>query len=106
MFNTCTLIMNTSGNSLIYIQKPNSDVWYTRGHLGKNPLSTFLSDLCNKVGTSKIYTNHCSRVSNTNIVTNTGQFTDKEIMENTGHKSAENLQRYRRVKHDKKMEMF
>ena len=27
----------------------NSEVWYTRGHIRKNPLSTFVSDLCSRL---------------------------------------------------------
>ena len=48
----------------------NSEIWYTRGHLGKTPLDHFVAEICQKVSTSKPYTNHCMRVSTTNMVTN------------------------------------
>lgn len=44
----------------------------------------------------KHYTNHSMRVSNASILTRSGLFTDKEIMEITGHKSVQNLTIYQK----------
>ena len=89
----------------LHAKYPNSPIWYTCGHLGKGPLGSFISELCAKVGTSKHCTNHCVRVSTTNVITCTGLFNDKEVMEMMGHKSSESLQLYRCVCPEKKMEM-
>ena len=82
-----------------------SDVWYTYSYLGKTPLSSIVSEICQKVGTSKHYTNHCIRVSTTNIITKSGKFSDKEVMDFTGYKSVQSLQTYCCVSKETKMEM-
>ena len=83
----------------------NSDVWYNHSHLGKTPLGSFVSEICQKVGTSKHYTNHCIRVSTTNIITKSGKFNEKEVMDFTGHKSVQLLQTYCFVSKETKMEI-
>ena len=93
-----------SGKNLIP-KNHNSEIWYTRGHLGKIPLGQFISELSTSVGTSKHYTKHCVRVSTTNIVTNTGLFNDKEVMDFTGHKSNQSLQIHMCMTKEKKMQM-
>ena len=84
--------------------KDDCEVWYTK-HLGKNPLGSFVAKLCEKIGTSKHYTNHCVRVSSTSTVTQCGKFKDKEIMDLTSHKSVQSLTIYQRVWPEKKLQM-
>ena len=83
---------------------PNSPVWYTKGHLGKNTLGQFMTQLSTDVGLSKIYTNHCIRVTGTSILSRCN-YNDKEVMSITGHKSVQSLTVYQCVKDKKKMEM-
>ena len=55
----------------------NSDVWYTKGHLGKMPLGQFVPEIClKKVGTSKQNTNHC-----VSVIMDSGKFNDTKVME-------------------------
>ena len=76
---------------------PTSNIWYTKGHLGKTLLGNFITDLCEKVGKMKRYTNHCLRVCSTNIVTKSVKFNTKEVMDFAGHKSVQSLTIYQRV---------
>ena len=88
--------MTTSGKQKISSQKIMIQKYATqRVVLGKNPLETFVSNLCKKVSTSKHYTNHCVCVSNASILIRSGLFTDKEIMEMMGHKSVQSLTIYK-----------
>ena len=72
--------------------------------LGKNPLATFVSDICKKGGTSKIYTNHCLRVTNASIL-QMCNYSNKEIMEITRHKSVQSLTIYQRVRPENMINM-
>ena len=83
---------------------PNSPVWYTKQHLGKNILGSFMSQLSKDAALSKIYTNHCIRVTGTSILSRC-RYHDKEVMSITGNKSVQSLTVYQRVQDKKKMEM-
>ena len=72
---------------------------------GKLLLAPLCQKYVKKVGTLKHYTNHCVRVSTTNVITKSGKFNDKEVMNFTGHKSVQSLQTYCRVSKQTKMEM-
>ena len=85
-------------------KNPNSPVWFTKGHLGRNTLGQFMTELSKDVGLSKIYTNHCIRVTGTSILSRC-RYNDKEVMSITGHKSVQSLTVYQRVQDKKKMEM-
>ena len=56
-----------------------------QGPLSKTPLGQFVYEIATKFGTLKHYTNHGVTVS-TNIITNSGKFNDKDVMDFTGHK--------------------
>ena len=43
--------------------------WYSKSSVGKNPHSTFMQDLSQEVGLSRIYTNHSIRVTGTTNLT-------------------------------------
>ena len=81
-----------------------SQVFYTIGHLGKNTLGTFMSELSKTVGLSKIYTNHCIRVTGASILSRC-KFNNKEVMSMTGHKSVQSLTIYQRVQEKTKIKM-
>ena len=79
-------------------------VWYTSHALGHNPLDTFLSVLSDECDLSQHYANHCIRVSGiTNFKRN--NFSDRQVMAISGHKSLQSLALYTRVHDDKKMMM-
>ena len=79
-------------------------VWYTKGHLGKNSLRPFMKDISTKCDLSKQYTNHCIRVTGATILTRSN-FSAKEIMSVTGHKSVQSLTIYQHVKEPQKIQM-
>ena len=72
--------------------------------VGKNPHSTFMSDLSELLNLSKRYTNHSIRVTGTTNLTR-AHYTARQIMSVTGHKSIQSLSIYQRVKEDEKMMM-
>ena len=69
------------------------------------PLGNFLADICERIGTSKRYTNHCIRVSSTSAVTRTGKYSNCEVMDLSGHKSVQSLTIYQHIQLKRKMEM-
>ena len=52
------------------INPQDPDVWYSKKHFGKNPLSTFMPDLSKKAELSQIYTNHSIRSTGITVLTN------------------------------------
>ena len=74
------------------------------GHIGKNPLGSFMSNVSNKCGLSKVYTNHSIRVTAATVLTRM-KFSPSEIMSVTGHKSVQSLSIYQKTKVDQKIEM-
>ena len=82
--------------------RPN--IWYSKRHFGKNPLSTFMSDLSQKCNLSKNYTNHSIRVTGITVLTN-AKFSNADIMSVSGHKSIQSLAVYQKTDNKKKMEM-
>ena len=79
-------------------------VWYGKAHIGKNPLSRFMTDVSKNCELSKIYTNHCIRVTGASILTRM-QFSASEIMSVTGHKSVQSLAIYQKTDTKRKEEM-
>ena len=84
---------------------PECKIWYTHQHFGKGPLGSFVADLSEQVGTSKRYTNHCVRVSGTNVITKSRKFNNKEVMDFASHKSVQSLTIYQCVSNVKKLEL-
>ena len=77
---------------------------YSREVIGKNPLSTFMSDLSKKCGLSRIYTNHSIRVTGCTILAR-NKCSNKQIMSVSGHKSLQSLAIYQRVSDSEKINM-
>ena len=78
--------------------------YFDNVQVGKNPHSTFMSDLSEKIGLDQRYTNHSIRVTGVTNLT-CGHYTPHQIMSITGHKSIQSLSIYQRVKDDEKMMM-
>ena len=79
-------------------------VWYKNKRVGENTLGSFVSDICTLVKSSKKYTNHCLRVTGiTNLTAR--NFTPRQIMSVSGHKSIQSLSLYQRVKTNEKLMM-
>lgn len=78
-------------------------VWYSRAHLGKNPLSKFMSDLSSKCHLSQLYHNHSIRATGCTV---TGRrFTPKVVMNWSGHASVQSLTTYQKVSHEEKIQL-
>ena len=79
-------------------------VWYGKNHIGKNPLAKFMSEVSKNCDLSKIYTNHCIRVTGASILTRM-KFSCSEIMSVTCHKSVQSLAIYQKTRDTTKKEM-
>ena len=64
----------------------------------------FMSKLSKTAELSKIYTNHCVRVTGISILSRC-RFNNKEVMSMSGHKSVQSLTVYQRVQDERKIEM-
>ena len=80
------------------------DIWYSKKHFGKNPLSTFMSDLSKETELSRIYTNHSIRSTGITVLTN-AKFSNADIMSVSGHKSVQSLIVFQKTDIKKRMEM-
>ena len=78
--------------------------WYKSEALGHNTLEKFLGRLSDKNNLSEHYTNHCIRVTSVTNLTR-ANFSAKQIMSITGHKSIQSLTIYQKVKEDEKHNM-
>jgi len=67
--------------------------------VGKTILSDFMKNLSKKLNLSKIYTNHCIRVTVVTIMREKN-FPVKDIMLVTGHKNTSSVERYDRKRRD------
>ena len=76
---------------------------FYHGRMGHNKLDNFVADVCELIGTKR-YTNHCLRVT---AVTNLSRenFSNKQIMSITGHKSSNSLEIYQKVNTSEKIQM-
>ena len=85
--------------------KANEKIWYGPGPVGQNTLDSFITKLTDNMGLKdKGYTNHSLRVSAiTNLTRN--NFSNKQIMSISGHKSIESLAIYQKVNSKEKMQM-
>ena len=80
-------------------------VWYGPGPLGQNSLDSFITKLAEKVGMKeKGYSNHSIHVSGITELTR-NQFTNKQIMSISGHKSQDSLAIFQKVNANEKLRM-
>ena len=77
-----------------------SKSWYTNSrNVGKDALGKFMKIISNEARLSKIYTNHCVRVTVVSELHQQG-FKNSEIAQITGHKNSESVERYIRQTRD------
>ena len=81
-----------------------ADIWFKPCKIGPNPLSSFMSRLSDLADLSKVYTNHSIRVTGTTFLGRCN-FSDKQIMAVTGHRSINSLSVYKKVSDDEKIMM-
>ena len=81
-----------------------ADIWYRNKKIGPNPLSEFMSKMSHAADLTKVYTNHCIRVTGATFLAR-NQFSPKQIMSITGHKSINSLSIYQKVSTDEKLSM-
>ena len=80
------------------------ETWYTNSPVGEKKLQKFMSDLSEKAGLSRRYTNHSIRATGATILSREG-FNAAQIMSVTGHKSVSSLAVYQRVGDIEKISM-
>ena len=74
--------------------------WYQNRPIGKNSIAKSMQTACKICKITTHYTNHCLRVSSVNILK--GNFSDKDIMAISGHKSVSSLKFYERTTEQEK----
>ena len=85
-------------------QQIETDIWYKPCKIGPNPLSTFMSRLSADAKLSMNYTNHSIRSTATTML-GRAQFTPKQIMSVTGHRSVNSLSVYQKVSENERLMM-
>ena len=81
------------------------DVWYKPLKIGKNPLASFMSRVSHSADLSQLYTNHSIRVTGTTLL-GRYDFSDKQIMSVSGHRSVNSLSVYKKVSDQEKIAML
>ena len=79
-------------------------VWYSKQHMGKNTLCSFMKDLSKECNLSQIYHNHSIRSTGITVLTRQ-EFSSSEIMSVSGHKSVQSLSIYQKTAAKQKLEM-
>ena len=80
------------------------DIWFKPLKIGPNPLSEFMSRLSHSADLSRVYTNHSIRVTGMTFLAR-NNFSPKQIMAITGHKSVNSLAIYQKVSNSEKLQM-
>ena len=80
------------------------DVWFKPLKIGENPLASFMSRISHSAELSKVYTNHSIRVTGTTLL-GRANFSDKQIMAVTGHRSVNSLSIYKKVSDNEQISM-
>ena len=82
------------------------DFWYTTKPVGVNKMDTFLQDLSQKCGLSRIYTNHSLSLRATAAtLLHQQDFPAQSVQSITGHKSLSSLSIYQRTSTKQKIQM-
>lgn len=91
-----------------FFQKPRNepieDIYYNNMALGHNKLGSFMKNLSESAGLSRIYTNHSLRATTVHVL-DSARIPSRHIMSVTGHKSESSLKTYsgQTDKHTKKL---
>ena len=81
-----------------------TDIWYKPRKIGPNPLSSYMSRISHSADLSKTYTNHSIRVTGTTLLGRCN-YSSKQIMSVTGHRSVSSLAVYQKVSENEKLMM-
>ena len=81
-----------------------SDIWFKPLKIGQNPLAAFMSRVSHDADLSKVYTNHSIQVTGTTLLVRYN-FSDKQIMSVSGHRSINSLSVYKKVSDQEKIAM-
>ena len=81
-----------------------SDIWYKPLKNGPNPLSAYMSRVSHSADLSKTYTNHSICVTGTTLL-GRYNFSSKQIMSVSGHRSVNSLAVYQKVSDEEKIVM-
>ena len=81
-----------------------SEIWYKPAKIGPNPLSGYMSRISHDADLSKVYTNHSIRSTATTFL-GRANFSPKQIMSVTGHRSLNSLAVYQKVSQNEKLQM-
>ena len=73
-----------------------ADIWYKPSKIGPNPLAGFMSRVSHNADLSKVYTNHSIRSTATTFLRR-ANFTPKQVMSVTGHRSVNSLSVYEKI---------
>ena len=80
------------------------DVWYKPLKIGPNLLASFMSHVSHDADLSRVYTNHSIRSTATTFL-GRANFSPKQIMSVTGHRSLNSLSVYQKVSQNEKLAM-
>jgi hypothetical protein len=69
------------------------DVWYTKQPVGKNTLAKMLPNICKHAGLKNMYNNHSLRATSITIL-DVNNFSSRDIMSVSGHRSESSLKSY------------
>ena len=81
-----------------------TDIWFKPRKIGSNPLAAFMSRISHDTDLSRVYTNHSIRVTGTTLLGRCN-FSAKQIMSVTGHRSVNSLSVYQKVSENEKLMM-
>ena len=86
------------------INNPKTSVWFADSPVGDHTIAEFMKNLSGKAKLSRIYTNHDIRVTGLSVL-GRANFSDKQIMSVSGHKSGDSLKIYQKVSANEKFMM-
>ena len=86
------------------INKPKTTVWYTDSPVGDHTRAEFMKNVSEKAKLSRTYTNHDIHVMGVSVL-HRSNFTNKQIMSISGHKSGDSLKIYQKVSGNEKFMM-
>ena len=81
-----------------------TDTWYKPQKIGTNPLAAFISHISHEADLSRVYTNHSIRVTGTTLLGRCN-YSAKQTISVTGHRSANSLSVYQKVSENEKLIM-
>ena len=84
---------------------PTESVWYTQRPIGINTLGKFMTKISQRLGLSRLYTNHSIRATTVTQLSNAG-FEARTIMRVTGHRCESSLRSYQHDNSDEQKRLI